>query len=67
MLRAFTYAVVIGMISVSTPSFAGGGGSDDGNKLWEERIKKSKEAGQAPTNLFDLLFGDNKKKVKPTK
>jgi len=65
MLRNIIMVVVIS--ALTAPAFAQGGGSDEGNKLWEEHTKKYKEAGKPPPNLFDLLFSDKKKKTKPSK
>lgn len=65
MLRIALFAVMIG--AIAAPALAKGGASDEAHARWAEQQKKYKEAGQRPPNLFDLLFGDEKKKSKKSK
>lgn len=65
MLRSVIFAAMIG--AIAAPAFAQGGASDEGHERWAEQQKKYKEKGQRPPNLFDLLFGEEKKKPKKSK
>ena len=53
--------------AIAAPALAKGGASDEAHERWAEQQKKYKETGQRPPNLFDLLFGDEKKKSKKSK
>jgi len=65
MLRYIIFAAVIG--ALAAPVHARGGASDEGHKRSEALAKKYKESGKTPPNLFDLLFGGEKKKTKQSK
>jgi len=66
MLRTVVLVAVIS--AIAAPALARGGASDEQHERWAEQAKKYKESGKRPPNLFDLLFGEDKKKPsKPTK